>query len=623
MASRKKVLLKVNKKFSGSYKATIGADFLTKEVLVDDRLVTMQIWDTAGQERFQSLGVAFYRGADCCVLVYDVNNSKSFEALDSWRDEFLIQASPRDPESFPFVSGVPTFLFLISCATAAGKNDMLVRADGYVQVVIGNKIDVEESKRMISSKRAMTFCQSKGNIPYFETSAKEAVNVEQAFEVIARSALAQEEAEEFSGEFSDPINIHLDNDRDGYDNSPTNTPSNPASSATNVAIATSATRGSPDYTLRSRANLPSLTNNHNHYDLGHTRGARHDATGNSAANIRNHPAPGGGCAMDNLEFPWKYSHDPEAEEESILHSGSDEEDGRFAPERQDPPNGKLGLKATAKLSIQFCLLWFTANYFAMGCLQFTSVGSTTILTSTSGVWTMVFGALLRVEKFTMRKFMGVMASLIGIILISRVDLSKSDTGDATDGSEGSFPHKSSGEIALGDAMAAFSAILYGLYTVVMKKQVGDESRVNMPLFFGLVGFFNIIFLWPGFFVMHWTGLEPFSLPETSRVWSIILINAFASFISDIAWAYAMLLTTPLIVTVGLSMTIPLSLIGQMVLQSQYSSPMYWVGAAIVFLSFLVVQHESKPQDDLTTTDGAGGSFSGEYNSIPVEEEEMR
>lgn len=62
-----------------------------------------QIWDTAGQERFQSLGVAFYRGADCCVLVYDVNNSKSFEALDSWRDEFLIQASPRDPESFPFV----------------------------------------------------------------------------------------------------------------------------------------------------------------------------------------------------------------------------------------------------------------------------------------------------------------------------------------------------------------------------------------------------------------------------------------------------------------------------------------------------------------------------------------
>uniref|UniRef100_A0A8C1EVC9 RAB7b, member RAS oncogene family n=1 Tax=Cyprinus carpio carpio TaxID=630221 RepID=A0A8C1EVC9_CYPCA len=121
MASRKKVLLKViilgdsgvgktslmnqyvNNKFSNQYKATIGADFLTKEVMVDDRLVTMQIWDTAGQERFQSLGVAFYRGADCCVLVYDVTAPTTFKTMDSWRDEFLIQASPRDPENFPFV----------------------------------------------------------------------------------------------------------------------------------------------------------------------------------------------------------------------------------------------------------------------------------------------------------------------------------------------------------------------------------------------------------------------------------------------------------------------------------------------------------------------------------------
>ena len=95
--------MQVNKKFSASYKATIGADFLTKEIVIDDRVVTMQIWDTAGQERFQSLGVAFYRGADCCVLCFDVTNNKSFDQLDSWRDEFLIQASPMDPENFPFV----------------------------------------------------------------------------------------------------------------------------------------------------------------------------------------------------------------------------------------------------------------------------------------------------------------------------------------------------------------------------------------------------------------------------------------------------------------------------------------------------------------------------------------
>merc|ERR1712167_43258 len=177
MATRKKVLLKViilgdsgvgktslmnqyvNKKFSNQYKATIGADFLTKEVMVEDRMVTMQIWDTAGQERFQSLGVAFYRGADSCVLVFDVNVAKTFENLDSWRDEFLIQAGPRDPDNFPFV-------------------------------VLGNKIDLDS--RVVSQKRALAWCQAKGNIPYFETSAKEAINVEQAFQVIAKNALKQD-----------------------------------------------------------------------------------------------------------------------------------------------------------------------------------------------------------------------------------------------------------------------------------------------------------------------------------------------------------------------------------------------------------------------------------------------
>jgi len=93
----------VNRRFSNQYKATIGADFLPKEVEIDGKPVSMQIWDTAGQERFQSLGVAFYRGADCCVLVYDITDAKTFQSLENWRSEFLVQASPRDPDNFPFV----------------------------------------------------------------------------------------------------------------------------------------------------------------------------------------------------------------------------------------------------------------------------------------------------------------------------------------------------------------------------------------------------------------------------------------------------------------------------------------------------------------------------------------
>jgi solute carrier family 35 protein F5 len=71
------------------------------------------------------------------------------------------------------------------------------------------------------------------------------------------------------------------------------------------------------------------------------------------------------------------------------------------------------------------------------------------------------------------------------------------------------------------------------------------------------------------------------------------MNSATSFVSDFCWAYAMLLTSPLVVTVGLSLTIPLSLVGQMVLDAQYSSLPYWFGAGIVFLSFLFINHESK------------------------------
>mmetsp|Transcript_144050 Transcript_144050/g.203832 ORF Transcript_144050/g.203832 Transcript_144050/m.203832 type:complete len:207 (+) Transcript_144050:56-676(+) len=182
MASRRKVLLKViilgdsgvgktclmnqyvNRKFDNRYKATIGADFLTKELDVDGTLVTLQIWDTAGQERFQSLGSAFYRGADACFLVFDLTNQESFQHLTSWHDEFIIQAGHKD------------------------------------FVLIGNKSDLED-KRVVSNKAAMAWCDKHSpeegeKIDYFETSAKENYNVEQAFVSVARNALKQQGVEQ-------------------------------------------------------------------------------------------------------------------------------------------------------------------------------------------------------------------------------------------------------------------------------------------------------------------------------------------------------------------------------------------------------------------------------------------
>lgn len=74
----------------------------------------------------------------------------------------------------------------------------------------------------------------------------------------------------------------------------------------------------------------------------------------------------------------------------------------------------------------------------------------------------------------------------------------------------------------------------------------------------------------------------------------------------------MLLTTPLVVTVGLSLTIPLSLIGEIFQYQQYSSFIYWIGAAVVFVSFVFVNHETKKDDSdgkvtsSTTTTNPGG-----------------
>src|SRR5436190_20020799 len=80
------------------------------------------------------------------------------------------------------------------------------------------------------------------------------------------------------------------------------------------------------------------------------------------------------------------------------------------------------------------------------------------------------------------------------------------------------------------------------------------------------------------------------------------LNSAISLVSDFTWAYAMLLTSPLVVTVGISLTIPLSLVGQMVLNRQYSSPSYWIGAGIVFFSFIFINHESKGDDNPERTE---------------------
>lgn len=214
----------------------------------------------------------------------------------------------------------------------------------------------------------------------------------------------------------------------------------------------------------------------------------------------------------DLEQMWhEQRHGASAPRTTIVHEADDysesgdrllvDDEGTVDTDSDD--DEKLSVRETAILSLEFCMLWFFANYFASACLEYTSVASVTILTSTSSVWTLVFCALFGVDPFSVRKLIGVMASLVGIVLISTVDLSGQN-----DDNRGSFPHKTPAQIAIGDSMAFVSAVVYGMYVTVMKRRVGNEDKVDMRLFFGLVGVFNLAFLWPIFFVLHWTGIEP-------------------------------------------------------------------------------------------------------------------
>ena len=138
----------VNNKFDSQSFHTIGVEFLNKDVKVGGESYTLQIWDTAGQERFKSLRTPFYRGSDICLLVYSVDDAQSFYNLETWRKEFLYYADVKDPEHFPFV-------------------------------LLGNKADLPT--REVRLGEVESWCISNGSMPYFETSAKAATNVELAF----------------------------------------------------------------------------------------------------------------------------------------------------------------------------------------------------------------------------------------------------------------------------------------------------------------------------------------------------------------------------------------------------------------------------------------------------------
>ena len=155
-------------------------------------------------------------------------------------------------------------------------------------------------------------------------------------------------------------------------------------------------------------------------------------------------------------------------------------------------------------------------------------------------------------------------------------------------------------VLLGDAISLLGAAFYGCYTTLLKLRIHHESRVNMTLFFGFVGLYCLVFLWPFIIVLSVLGIEPFELPPSKATTICIIVllpsrnfvddqvNMAITFVSDYLWILAMLMTSPLIVTMGLSLSIPLALLGDFLFKGQLKGLVYWCGAVMVLIGFSIV-----------------------------------
>ncbi|KXN89921.1 hypothetical protein AN958_04925 [Leucoagaricus sp. SymC.cos] len=257
-------------------------------------------------------------------------------------------------------------------------------------------------------------------------------------------------------------------------------------------------------------------------------------------------------------------------------SSSQEHDG--VPEEKTVDLPPLSLRETAEIGFTFCWLWFIANWAINAALNYTTVTSSAIIASTSGFFTLGLGKIFGVERFTMMKMAAVITCFSGVILVSFSDL-QPDSQFSTTTTGPSFSsylrlHSYSPDISVkqarplfGDALALLSALFYAFYVIFLKVKVQDESRIDMRLFLGFVGLFDLITCWPVGVVLHKIGVEKFELPATTTQWYALLTNMVILVLSDYLYVLAMLKTTPLLVTVGISLTIPVAVLGDFILNS--------------------------------------------------------
>ena len=130
--------------FREEYQLTIGVEFGSNNIKIEDKIFRIQIWDTAGQENFRSITRAYYKNSACALIVYDISRRASFDSISTWIED---------------------------CKNSSPKSVFMV--------LVGNKCDLEK-EREVSEEEGKELAETNGML-FFETSAKTGKNVEEVF----------------------------------------------------------------------------------------------------------------------------------------------------------------------------------------------------------------------------------------------------------------------------------------------------------------------------------------------------------------------------------------------------------------------------------------------------------